>query len=302
MWHQCRHRRRMTSCSGARAPAGVRSVAHVRNRADCRGLRLACAVRSTSAAVDAPAHRPVGTTRRESSMSESPCPSLSFSSTVGTKLLIGLTGLALFVFLIVHLVGNLLLFVGPETFNGYTHALIRNPLIYLVEVGLLADLPPARRSRRCRTGCANRRRGPTAYAEEAARPATRAARRLASSTMICTGLFMLRLRADPRARRSSSARSTSVRPSRRARPLPADDRDLPAARSTSSSTSSAWCIVGLHLWHGVSSAFQSLGVDHPRYDARLILRGGPGARRRSSAAGSSLHPALCIYLRPGGQS
>jgi len=61
-----------------------------------------------------------------------------FSSTVGTKVLIAVTGLALFLFLVGHLVGNLLLFAGPEAFNGYSHKLISNPFIYVVEGGLAA--------------------------------------------------------------------------------------------------------------------------------------------------------------------
>ena len=61
-----------------------------------------------------------------------------FSSSVGTKLLIGLTGLALFVYMVLHLVGNALIFAGPETFNEYSHALISNPLILPIEIGLLA--------------------------------------------------------------------------------------------------------------------------------------------------------------------
>ena len=61
-----------------------------------------------------------------------------FSSSVGTKLLIGLTGLALFAYLILHLAGNALIFAGPETFNEYSHALISNPLILPIELGLLA--------------------------------------------------------------------------------------------------------------------------------------------------------------------
>ena len=29
-------------------------------------------------------------------------------------------------------------------------------------------------------------------------------------------------------------------------------------------------IVGSHLWHGISSAFQSLGADHPTWTPRLL--------------------------------
>ena len=32
----------------------------------------------------------------------------------------------------------------------------------------------------------------------------------------------------------------------------------------------ATLIVGLHMRHGISSAFQSLGLDHPRYTRRIV--------------------------------
>ena len=58
-------------------------------------------------------------------------------SSVGTKVLIAVTGLLLFVFLIGHLAGNLLVFVGPDAFNKYSDALISNPLVIPMEIGLL---------------------------------------------------------------------------------------------------------------------------------------------------------------------
>src|SRR5215813_1147260 len=60
-----------------------------------------------------------------------------FSSSVGTKLLIGVTGLLLFAYLLLHLAGNLLVFAGQDTFNGYAHTLISNPLTVPVEIALL---------------------------------------------------------------------------------------------------------------------------------------------------------------------
>ena len=45
------------------------------------------------------------------------------------KLLIALTGLGLFIFLVGHLAGNLLFIVGPEAFNEYGHTIVNNPLI-----------------------------------------------------------------------------------------------------------------------------------------------------------------------------
>ena len=58
-------------------------------------------------------------------------------SSVGMKLLIGVTGLGLFIYLIVHIAGNLVVFLGPETFNLYATTLTGNPLIPVIEVGLL---------------------------------------------------------------------------------------------------------------------------------------------------------------------
>ena len=60
-----------------------------------------------------------------------------FSSSVGTKLLIGLTGSRFSRISILHLAGNPLIFAGQDTFNEYSHTLISNPLIVPIEIGLL---------------------------------------------------------------------------------------------------------------------------------------------------------------------
>lgn len=60
------------------------------------------------------------------------------TSTIGKKLLVGVAGIGLSLFVLVHMMGNLLLFVGPEAFNKYAHALTSNPLIYVAEAGLIS--------------------------------------------------------------------------------------------------------------------------------------------------------------------
>lgn len=62
----------------------------------------------------------------------------AFSSTVGTKVLIALTGICLVGFLAFHLFGNVLLLWGPEKYNEHAHVLISNPLVIPAELGLLA--------------------------------------------------------------------------------------------------------------------------------------------------------------------
>ncbi len=56
-------------------------------------------------------------------------------------------------------------------------------------------------------------------------------------------------------------------------------------------------LVGLHMRHGVSSAFQSLGLDHPRYyaaprDRRHSSRGTRGRRTGDYPRLGVLHPLL----------
>jgi succinate dehydrogenase / fumarate reductase cytochrome b subunit len=60
------------------------------------------------------------------------------SSSIGRKQIMAKTGLMLSLFLIVHLAGNMLLFKGPEAFNAYAHALTSNkPVLYFAELILI---------------------------------------------------------------------------------------------------------------------------------------------------------------------
>ena len=61
------------------------------------------------------------------------------NSSIGKKFTMAVTGSFLLIFLIIHLVGNLTLFFGPDAFNGYVKALeVIKPLIRVIEVVLLA--------------------------------------------------------------------------------------------------------------------------------------------------------------------
>ena len=57
-----------------------------------------------------------------------------FFSTIGSKQCVGLAGLLLCGFLLVHMSGNMLLFVSPKAYNLYAHFLKSNPLIYVFEL------------------------------------------------------------------------------------------------------------------------------------------------------------------------
>lgn len=58
-------------------------------------------------------------------------------STIGRKQMVGVAGLLLSGFVLSHMLGNMLIFIGPKAYNEYSHALVSNPLIYLAEAGLV---------------------------------------------------------------------------------------------------------------------------------------------------------------------
>ncbi len=59
-------------------------------------------------------------------------------ATISRKQVVALTGLGLAVFVMIHMVGNMLIFTGPRAYNEYSHALTSNELIYVAELGLVA--------------------------------------------------------------------------------------------------------------------------------------------------------------------
>jgi len=61
------------------------------------------------------------------------------NSSIGKKLMMAITGSFLIIFLIIHLIGNITLFFGPEVFNGYVTTLdVVKPLIRVIEIVLLS--------------------------------------------------------------------------------------------------------------------------------------------------------------------
>lgn len=60
-------------------------------------------------------------------------------TTVGRELLAGVTGLALVGFIVIHLLGNLLIYAGPEAINGYSKSLHSlGELLWVARLGLIA--------------------------------------------------------------------------------------------------------------------------------------------------------------------
>jgi succinate dehydrogenase / fumarate reductase cytochrome b subunit len=61
------------------------------------------------------------------------------TSSLGKKFLVAITGAGLFLFVIGHLVGNLQIFLGPDSINRYGHFLQTTPeILWPARIGLLA--------------------------------------------------------------------------------------------------------------------------------------------------------------------
>jgi succinate dehydrogenase / fumarate reductase cytochrome b subunit len=63
-----------------------------------------------------------------------------FSSTIGKKYLMGLTGVIWAGFIFAHMVGNILLFIGPDAYNSYSYILTSGKFIYIAETVLILAL------------------------------------------------------------------------------------------------------------------------------------------------------------------
>jgi len=193
-----------------------------------------------------------------------------FSSSVGTKILIGLTGVLLFVYLLIHIAGNLVVFLGPAAFNKYAFTLESNPLLPLIELVLLSWFV-IHIYKTVRNFLNNQGTRPAAYEKKkSAGHTTR--KTFASSTMIVSGLWLLAfLMVHVKAFHDGWGNQYE---------WPAGGRDLYRQEMETFANPLmvgfyviSMLVVGSHLWHGISSAFQSLGADKPAW-TRFILPAG----------------------------
>jgi succinate dehydrogenase / fumarate reductase cytochrome b subunit len=197
-------------------------------------------------------------------------PTRMFSSSVGTKLLIGITGVFLFIYLLIHIAGNLVVFLGPAAFNKYAFTLEANPLLPIIEL-LLLSVFLVHIYKTVRMFVGNQSTRPVAYVKKktAGSPSRKS---FASSTMIVSGLWLLVfLLIHVKAFHDGWGQQYE---------WPAGGRDLYRQEMETFTNPLmvafyviSMVVVGSHLWHGISSAFQSLGADKPAW-TRFILPAG----------------------------
>lgn len=185
-----------------------------------------------------------------------------FTSSIGRKILMAVTGLLLIGFLILHLGGNLLIFVGPETYNLYSHTLLSPPLLYLVYLieFLLLVLFVAHFVSGILVFLKNRAARPEKYAMKAWQVGHTSHKSVSSLTMIVSGAVLLVfVPIHLREFKFGADYPSAVPGVRDLYRLVVEVFRRPAWAAW---YSVAMTIVGFHLWHGFGSAFESLGLGY----------------------------------------
>lgn len=179
-------------------------------------------------------------------------------SSIGKKLVMGLTGFLLIGFCIVHLSGNFLLYAGFDQYNIYAETLHSTFLLYYAEVALLL-LFLGHVFYAFQTTLANRRSRNGAYAMKRSKQGrgswTPSAIMFVSGAIVL-GFVILHVAEFRFELRLKGFEGES----------PAD-RTLRILQDPISASVYFFgsLLLGYHLWHGFQSAFQTLGVNHPKY-------------------------------------
>jgi succinate dehydrogenase / fumarate reductase cytochrome b subunit len=204
-------------------------------------------------------------------------------TSIGRKAVMALTGLMLGGFMLFHLGENLLLFKGEVAFNNWVDFLLSNPLLPLMELGLLAvflahivtgiwvrledwlNAPRGYESRKWQGG-----------------------RTVGSATMLYTAALilaylvyhMMTFRFVDHSAGFYQMVTTAFR-----------DRNFVLIYVAGAA------VLVLHLSHGMQSAFQTLGVNHPKYTPFIKIGGWVVALMMMGFAAISVYFLLNLDLK-----
>ena len=190
-----------------------------------------------------------------------------FGSSIGRKQVMGLSGVVLYGFLLIHLIGNVGLLSGSEYFNGYAHLMLSTlgkivvPIEFLLLAAFVTHLYLG-----FKLTAENRAARPERYAVKA----SKGKRHLYRGWMMLTGSWILVfvLVHVPHFRFGVGAAE------------PVESSNGEAARydlyaEVMRSFANVWftafyvfsfALLFTHLAHGVQSSLQSLGLNHPRHN------------------------------------
>jgi succinate dehydrogenase / fumarate reductase, cytochrome b subunit len=185
-----------------------------------------------------------------------------WNTTNGKKAVMAVTGAVLFGFIVVHLADNLQIFLGPERFNGFARLLhemagllwvLRVALIVAVGLHIWSTIQLAIRKSDAR---------PVSYARYQASSSSYASRTMYMSGPIVAAFVVYHL-----LHLTFGLGGTPFNPDDVFGNVIAGFR-VPVISIVYIIAIALLC---LHLRHGIWSAFQTLGLHHPRYTPRLRI-------------------------------
>jgi succinate dehydrogenase / fumarate reductase, cytochrome b subunit len=192
-----------------------------------------------------------------------------FRTSVGSKFLMSLTGLGLIGFVIVHMVGNLLVFAGRDALNSYAHMLKENGEILWFARGALLTIFVVHVILGIRLTLANRAARPVRYKFEDTVQASQASRQMLLTGLVLLAFIIYHLahftfglvhRSDFELTQPLAGDSAHQRQDVYGMVVGGFQDPLITIIYVV-----AMIFLWLHLWHGGSSWFQSIGLNHPRY-------------------------------------
>ena len=194
-----------------------------------------------------------------------------FSSSLGKKYLMAITGLFLCSFLIIHFLGNIVLFTNPVQFNEYTRFMSSNPIIRVMEivlvVGFLAHIIDAIILTR-----ANKKAQPVKYAMNKNKSSWYSRNMGLTGTIILVFLI-LHLQSFWYEYKFGEVLMT----------VDSNGDEIKDMFTIVKTAFSEWwysaiyilamILLGSHLNHGFQSAFQSVGLRHKKYTPTIKMLG-----------------------------
>ena len=189
------------------------------------------------------------------------------STSILKKFIMAVTGLMLSAFLAGHLIGNTLMYISAELFNQYGHALISNPLIYVVE-GVMLLIFVTHIFFALKLILENWLARPEKYVmkKTTGRGAT-----IMSSTMLYTGPIILVFIITHLINFKYGTVYEATYDGEAIRDLHVLMINFYSNPPNLVMYIFFVLIIAVHVSHGVWSAFQTFGFDHPRYNKCLIV-------------------------------
>lgn len=189
------------------------------------------------------------------------------SSSVGKKQVIAVTGILLSLFLVGHLLGNFLLLISADAFNLYAHKLTSTALIYVAEAGL-ALLFLVHFSLAMKLTWQNKiARGQKYYKKVKAEDGAN----IFSRSMPITGFIVLIFMITHLFDFKFGSYYTTVVDGQEIRNIHRTVMEYFASPYKSAWYTFVMLVLSAHLFHGIQSTFQSLGINSQKWNC--LIRG-----------------------------